>query len=62
MSELKVSAAYAVLLGMEFYEKSKRGVGRVVHHLKDGERRGKPPGRVDGENDGDAESLAPAAS
>lgn len=58
MSELKVSGAYAVLLGMEVYGKSKRGVGRLVHH-KDGERRGILHRHSSSEKHGDTESLAP---
>lgn len=59
MSELKVSNAYAVLLGMEVYSKSKRGVDRVVHG-KEGERRGKSMRRCSEKGGADeTESLAP---
>lgn len=64
MSELKVSGAYAVLLGMEAYGKSKKVVDHVVHH-SDWERRGKSrrragSGKVECSNQ--TESLAPSQS
>lgn len=61
MSELKVSGAYAVLLGMEVYGKSRRGMDRIIHH-KDGERRGKSLKRIGSEKDADFESLTPLQS
>lgn len=61
MSELKVSGAYAVLLGMELYGKTKKGMGRIIHH-KDGEKRGKSHRRGSSGKHGGPVPLAPLES